>query len=362
MHWCLLSVVSAQSNAQPVFDPDVYTFHMLPGADGSSAALAVGTVVASDSDAGDVITFGLRASDPADRMYMTGDGNDALYRVDADDFTAVRVDASLSAFGVGETAPAGTAWHNGKLYMVGAVTDALHTLDPDTGRAARVGTAAQFGVRREHTTRSRVAQWRVVHARRHYRRALYKLDTLTGEASRVGSANQFGQNRNDPAALASFGSPAQLYALFADASTLYRLDTDTGTATSLSTTASPDSSTPQAMAVHNGKLYAVGSNPARVWELRISGDTATPHHQRGDRRRFQWDDTSGKTSPHSGIATGYAQPTVRLLDQLVHRHHHLHRRLSPPRRAHTARPGARQQNRQRGRRHRLGLRSATPPP
>ena len=242
-------------------------------------------------------------------MYIAGNSTDALYRVDADDFTVARVDASLSAFGVGETEPSGTAWHNGVLYMVGGATDALYTMDPDTGRATLVDQdTVQFGVS-ENSPRDITSHNGELYMLGGTTDALYKLNTLTGEAERIGHANQFGQNRNDPAALASFGSPAQLYALFGDTSTLYRLDTDTGTATSVSAAVPPDGSSPQAMAVHNDRLYAVGANPTRVWEVRISGNTATTVNMPISAGFNVSENLPG------GIAASYVQPSGYSIDQ-----------------------------------------------
>ena len=309
--------VSAQGNNRPEFDSSDYTLHMLPGTDGSNTVHTVGAVAAFDSDSGDTLVYGLRPSDPSDRMYMAGKGKDALYHVDSDDFTATRVDASVTAFGVGETAPTGITWHDGRLYMVGADTDALHTLDPDTGRGTRVNPGiVQFGVS-ENTPLSLASHRGDLYMLGDTTDALYRLDTGTGIAERVGYANQFGQNRNDPAALASFGSPAQLYALFSNTTTLYRLDIATGTAAGVSDNSTHDNSThdnsthdnsthdnssPQGMTVHNGRLYVVGSNPVRVWELLIADDAVTTVEVPTEAGFGVEENLPG------GIATGYAQP------------------------------------------------------
>ena len=294
---------AAQSdNQQPVFNPSGYTFDMLPGTDGSGAAHSLGGTAATDADPGDVLAYSLRPSDPADRAYMVGDGNDALYRVDSDDFTAERVDGALSAFGVGETEPTGVVWHNGRLYMVGTATDALYVLDPDTGRAERVNQGvAQFGVS-ENNPRDLASHDGGLYMLGDTTDALYELNPETGLAERVGYSNQFGQDRNDPAALASFGSPAVLYALFRGTATVYRLDAATGAATIAASVSVPDGSSPQAMGVHGGKLYAVGSTPARVWELVVSDSAITAVDV-----PISADFDIGESMP-SGIASGYTLP------------------------------------------------------
>ena len=302
--------VYAQSNSEPVFNASDYTFYTLPDVDGSSTTHTVGIVAATDSDSGDTVTYGLRASDPADRMYMVGDSTDALYHVDSDDFTATRVDISITAFGVGETNPTGIAWHNSRLYMVGAANDALYTLDPDTGRAARVGSGvSEFGVD-ESLPQDLASHNGVLYMLGNENDTLYELNPETGTARQVGTVAQFGQSLSNPTALTSFGSPAGLYALFEveDAALLYRLDTTSGIATGIANASAPDGSDPAAMTVHDSKLYAVGSTPTRVWEQQISSDTVTVVNQ-----PISDDFGVGETSP-SGMTTGYTQPSDYSID------------------------------------------------
>ena len=54
----------------------------------------------------------------------------------------------ITRFGVDEGLPQGLASHDGMLYMLGDANDALYRLNPNTGEAERVGSAAQFGQNR----------------------------------------------------------------------------------------------------------------------------------------------------------------------------------------------------------------------
>ena len=300
------SAALIKGNSQPAFIAAEYAFYMLPGTVTTVAAHVVGTATAHDPDLGDILNYGLRYSDKPNRMYMAGSDSDALYSIDSDGFTATRIDASVDAFGVGETEPTGIAWHQGKLYMVGTAHSALYTLNPDTGEAERVGSdVVGFGVN-EPSPQGLASHSGGLYMLGDATDALYKLDPATGEAERVSNIERFGQDRSDPTALASFGSPAELYALFDGTATVYRLNTATGVATGVASVPASGGSQPEAMAAHGGRLYVAGSQ-SRIWELRFSGDAITAADVQAEAGFGV-----GEAFP-GGLATGYTQPPGYLI-------------------------------------------------
>ena len=115
----IVRVTITVPDARPEFDSESYSFTIEPGTDGSSTAVTVGTLTATDP-AGHALTYSLRASDPSDRMYLLGSRADALYALDSDD-----------------------------------------------SRAARIGNATRFRCRAEHSDRAHMAQRQALHARGH---------------------------------------------------------------------------------------------------------------------------------------------------------------------------------------------------
>ena len=133
---------------------------------------------------------------------------------------------------------------------------------------------------------------------------LYELNPDTGEAERVGDSTKFGQNRSDPAALASFGSPAELYALFYNTPTVYRLNTTTGAATSVADASAPSGSVPEALNRSRRQTLCTGPKPRPGCGSCRSPATRSPPVAEPVRSGFGVnEDLPG------GIAAGYTRPS-----------------------------------------------------
>ena len=87
-----------------MFSQDSYSFEMLPGTDGSVVDQPVGTVAATDteSDAVHYSLDGVRVVRTPGSVYMVGDDNDALYKVDSATGKVERV-GTATGFGAGIT-------------------------------------------------------------------------------------------------------------------------------------------------------------------------------------------------------------------------------------------------------------------
>ena len=146
-------------NREPSFISESYSHTLASGRDGSVVPVAVGTLLATDSEDHDLV-YSLRAADPPERMYMTSVTSAALYTLDSTTSDAVRV-GTAPQFGVSENLPLGLAWHNGQLYMTGSGTNGLYTLDVVTGEATPVASKDQIiGRFRAVTPPGRGVSWR----------------------------------------------------------------------------------------------------------------------------------------------------------------------------------------------------------
>lgn len=209
-------------------------------------------------------------------LWMLGETNGLLYRVDPETGVAVRIPTSGApdAFNVSETLPQGLAFDGMDLYMVGATTRALYQLARTTGIATQVGTATSFGV---GETAPRGLAWDgtsmfMVGATN---RVLYRVSRTTGMASRIGTATDFGVNESNPRGLASDGT--HLYMLGGSTRALYRLDKTTGVATRIGradefTVRARD---PQGLAWRNGALLMVDAATRALYQLDLTTGAAT---------------------------------------------------------------------------------------
>ena len=194
-----------------------------------------------------VSQFGVSESAPFDLaaigniLYMVGVGTDKLYTINTTDGSATQVGNLAAGFRVGETIPSGLAARGTTLYMVGTTNDRLYTLniDPDDGTpdgtAIQVGNlAAGFRVG-EITPNGLAALGTTLYMVGVQNERLYTLNITSGDgtpdgtAIPVGSATAFGVGETTPTGLAALGTT--LYMVGARHARLYTLDTTDGSAT-----------------------------------------------------------------------------------------------------------------------------------
>ena len=291
------------ANQAPVFGERGYSYTITSGSDGSVDPVVVGTPSAVDPEM-QTLTYSLRASDPADRMYMLGDDTDALHRLDSTTGAVTERVGTAAQFGVGETDPRGLAWHNGRLYMTGDTSDSLYTLDVVTGEATRLTsggvTGSLLGVA-SHDGNLYVTTSAYQADDDTYAGRLYRVDLDTSTFTQIGNTN-LGVAESWPKGLASHGSPAQVYMLGTTNNALYTLDTDTGVAVRVGTAEEfgVGEHYPFGLASHNGVLYMTGSAHDALYTL----DTITGEATRiGAADEFD----IGEKYP-SGLASGYREP------------------------------------------------------
>ena len=223
-------------NNKPVFSADSYNLELPKDTSGSPTSLEVGSILATDADAGDTVSYSLTPL-----VYMVGQTNKALYTLDIDTGVATRVDSSTSNFGaVSEEKPTGLAWLDGNLYMSGQTNDALYTVDIVTGVATKVGTSTKFGIEEDQpwglasSAMEGVSTLHMVGSAsdgdgESNNAALYTLNASTGAATRVGVADNFGPGGDySPTGLSWYKDT--LYMLGQQYRSLYGLSTIDGTA------------------------------------------------------------------------------------------------------------------------------------
>ena len=167
-------------------------------------------------------------------MYMTGQTNNTLYALDSTTGAATRIGTTTDFGTAGITAVQGSAWHNGKLYLLGttsAGSDGIFTVDTTTGVATHIAQLRDAGV---GTT---ILSGITSHAGSLYLTAtgtgkLFKTNlsggTLnTGDATQLGSDNFGSINETKPVDIASHNN--KLYMIGADTDKLYEINTTTGT-------------------------------------------------------------------------------------------------------------------------------------
>ena len=296
------AVIVTVANQAPVFGERGYSYTITSGSDGSVDPVVVGTPSAVDPEM-QTLTYSLRASDPADRMYMLGDKADALYALDSTTGAATERVGTVARYGVGETDPRGLTWHNGRLYMTGDTANSLYTIDTITGEATRLTsggvTGSLLGVVShdgELYVTTSAYKWFWEYAGR-----LYRVDLDTSTFTQIGNTN-LGVAESWPKGLASHGSPAQVYMLGTTNNALYTLDTDTGVAVRVGTAEEfgVGEHYPFGLASHNGVLYMTGSAHDALYTL----DTVTGEATRiGAADEFD----VGEKYP-SGLASGYREP------------------------------------------------------
>ena len=195
-------------------------------------------------------------------LYMIGDANEALFRLDKNTGIARRVGSALR-FGVSEDQPTGLTAIGNQLYMVGSRNDALYTLDRSTGIARRVGSAIGFGVGETSPTSLAAigTQLYMIGSRND---ALYELDRTTGIATRIGSATAFGVGETLPSGLTAIGN--QLYMVGSRNDALYTLDRRTGIATRVGSADDfgVNETTPRGLTAIGNQLYMLGSSGTDV--------------------------------------------------------------------------------------------------
>ena len=223
-------------NNEPDFSADSYNLELPKDTSGSPTSLEVGSILATDADAGDTVSYSLTPL-----VYMVGQTNKALYTLDIDTGVATRVDSSTSNFGaVSEEKPTGLAWLDGNLYMSGQTNDALYTVDIVTGVATKVGTSTKFGIEEDQpwglasSAMEGVSTLHMVGSAsdgdgESNNAALYTLNASTGAATRVGVADNFGPGGDySPTGLSWYKDT--LYMLGQQYRSLYGLSTIDGTA------------------------------------------------------------------------------------------------------------------------------------
>ena len=311
-------------NSKPSFGESEYSYTLTHGSDGTVTPVSVGTPTATDPD-DHTLTYSARASDPAETMYMLGDGGDALYALDSTTGTAARV-GTAEEFGVSETAPKGIGWHNGQLYMTGG--SGLYTLDTLTGEAVRIATAEQLtgggsdngnggdgGSGSGNTGGSGTGNNSMVslggvasHGGELYVTAtgaagrLYRVDPDALTGIQVGDDDFGSVGETSPVGIASHGSPAVLHMLGNDNNALYTVNTTTGMAARVGDADDfgVDETSPAGLASHDGSLRMTGTGDNALYTL----DTAT-----GEATRIgSVDDFGVGESSVKGVATGYRTP------------------------------------------------------
>ena len=331
-------------NQAPAFSQASYKLNILPGTDGSGTAAPVGDATASDPE-NDTLTYSLRASDPADRMYLVGHTSNALFTLDPATGTAARVGED-TGFGIGVSAVQGMAWHNGRLLLIGSSAgsdDGIFTVDTGTGTVAPLRNMSATGSALDGSTLTGIAS----HNGSLYLTAtgpgrLIKADLRAGTVAQVGSDDFGSAAEGTPAGLASHGSPASLYMVGADNDRLYTLDTTTGAAATVGTAVQFNApgggeGTPAGLASHGSpaRLYMVGADNDRLYTLdTTTGAAATV----GDRHRFR------RLGEQPDRHRQRLRQTRRVHRRLLQRYHRLHRRCRGHRhRIHPVHAGHRQQ-------------------
>ena len=212
-------------------------------------------------------------------LYMIGDNNNALFRVNTTTGVATRIGRATS-FGVGETSPGGLAYGNGVLYMVGAETDALYTLNTTTGVATRIGSASAFGVsERAPSGLAYDPNNNILYMIGDNNNALFRVNTTTGVATRIGSATSFNANESLPGGLAYDPNNNILYMIGDNNNALFRVNTTTGVATRIGSASifGGSEETPSGLAYdpNNNILYMVGVETDALYTLNTTTGVAT---------------------------------------------------------------------------------------
>ena len=269
-------------NAKPAFNADSYNLELPKDTSGSLTALEVGSVSATDADAGDTVSYSLRPL-----VYMVGQTNKALYTLDIDTGVATRVDSTTTNFGaVSEEKPTGLAWLDGKLYMTGQTNDTLYTVDVVTGVATKVGASTKFGIEEDQpwglasSKKDGISTLHMVGSASDgggetNNAALYTLNTSTGSATRVGEADDFGSGGDYSPTGLSWHKDT-LYMLGQQYRSLYGLNTSDGNAqfNKGAYDFHVSETLPAGLASVDDKLYMTGQTNKVLYQVDIASSLA----------------------------------------------------------------------------------------
>ena len=305
-----VTVTVTVANTQPAFGEDSYDFTVTPATDASSTAVTVGTAAAAD-DHEHPLAYSLRASDPANTLYMVGQQHDALYKMNKTTGAVTRI-GNATNFGADITSVNGMTWHNGKLHLVGSTTtlsDGVYVVDTETGVATLTARVSLLG------GRVSLASGIASHEGDLYlidvlggSTPLKKLDLVAGTATSFGTAG-FGVSETSPRGLVSHGSPAKLYMVGGTTDKLYTLNTTTGAATQVGNQSagfgvSPTEGTPSGLASDGTNLYMVGAQRDQLYTLNTTTGVAT-----------KVGSSFGSTENNpQGLTAGYVKPSVVSID------------------------------------------------
>ena len=198
-------------NRPPSFEARAYSYPLASGGSGRSTPVAIGAPQATDPE-NRTLTYSLRASDSPERMYMTRPESRGFVRAGQYHVRRGARGPQPRSSVLPERFPLGMAWHNGQLYMTGSGNNGLYTLNVVTGEAVLIADRDQITGSDESLFLLGVASHggelyvTTVFTGRLYR---VDLDTLTG--TRIGSDNFGSLQETHPIAIASHGSPAELY-------------------------------------------------------------------------------------------------------------------------------------------------------
>ena len=269
-------------NAKPAFNADSYNLELPKDTSGSLTVLEVGSVSATDADAGDTVSYSLRPL-----VYMVGQTNKALYTLDIDTGVATRVDSTTTNFGaVSEEKPTGLAWLNGKMYMTGQTNDTLYTMDVVTGVATKVGASTKFGIEEDQpwglasSKKDGISTLHMVGSASDgggetNNAALYTLNTSTGSATRVGEAGDFGLGGDYSPTGLSWHKDT-LYMLGQQYRSLYGLNTSDGNAqfNKGAYDFHVSETLPAGLASVDDKLYMTGQTNKVLYQVDIASSLA----------------------------------------------------------------------------------------
>ena len=293
------------SNNEPAFSADSYNLELPKDTSGSPTALEVGSILATDADTGDTVSYSLTPL-----VYMVGQTNKALYTLDIQTGVATQVDSTTVNFGsVAEEKPTGLAWLDGKLYITGQTNDALYTVDIVTGLATKVGTSTKFGIKEDQpwglasSTKGGVSTLHMVGSASDgggetNNAALYTLNASTGAATRVGEAYNFGPGGDYSPTGLSWHKDT-LYMLGQQYRSLYGLRTSDGTAefNQGAYEFHVAEILPTGLASVGNKLYMTGQTNKVLYQVDIASSLAV---RVGNAEQFG----VGENLP-TGIAAGY---------------------------------------------------------
>ena len=140
---------AAQTNSDPAFANLQYSFTMDSSQDGSTTPVAVGTVAATDSDAGDTLTYSLRPSDSSTTMYFTNNSDTAshngLFQLNSSTGAATSIGAENYGHDTSSVRNfkryRGMANLNGKYYVFERLRNSMDLLNPEDGTTTALSSS-----------------------------------------------------------------------------------------------------------------------------------------------------------------------------------------------------------------------------